>query len=177
MRPATPDDLPFVLGLFNRELGDPAYTLAGLERDLGDREVRIAVDPGAGAALSRLLIPEDIAYYEGFGELARRAFAEDPTGSLEALAVEPGARHRGVGTALVVESERWLLEAGARAVLVVGWDSGRPDSSLPLLRRLGYEESNRVERFYEEESRRAGWRCPVDGFPCRCPAILFASFS
>lgn len=176
MRPAKPEDLPYVLGLFNRELGDPTYTLEGLERDLEDPEVRILVEPGAGAALSRLLIPEDYAYYERFGELARRAFAADTAGSLEALAVDPDARRAGLGTALVEAAQGWFSEAGASSVLVVGWDSGRPDSSLPLLRRLGYEESPRVERFYEEESRRGGWTCPVDGFPCRCAAILFARF-
>jgi ribosomal protein S18 acetylase RimI-like enzyme len=176
MRPVTAVDLPYVLGLFNRELGDPVFTLAGLERDLEDPEVRILVEPGAGAALSRLLIPEDIAYYERFGDLAQRAFAAGAAGSLEALAVEPDARRSGLGTALVEASQSWFSEVGARSVLVVGWDSGRPDSSLPLLRRLEYEESPRIERFYEEESRRGGWTCPVDGLPCRCAAILFVKF-
>ncbi len=149
------------------------YSLAGLEADIADPEVVFLVEDGVGAVLGRLLIPEDLAYYERFGELAQRAFAAGQVGSIEALAVVPSERGRGIGRALVKSAAEWLFEAGSRSIAVVGWDSGRPDSSLPLLRSLGFEESARVERFYEEESRRDGWICPVDGNPCRCAAVLF----
>lgn len=153
------------------------YSLADLEADLADPEVVFLVEGRASAVLGRLLIPEDLAYYERFGELAQRAFAAGLVGSIEALAVAPAERHRGIGRALVEAAAEWLVEAGARAIVVVGWDSGRSDSSLPLLRSLGFEESGRVERFYEEESRRDGWICPVDGNPCRCAAVLFVRWA
>ncbi len=174
---ATEADLPAVVELFNRELGDPLYSYAGLRADLRDPEVAVFVARVdaivAGAALGRLLIPEDAGYYARFGELAARAFAAGTVGSLEALAVRPAARRRGLGRALVSAVERWLFDSGSAAVAVVGWDSGRSDSSLPLLRGLGYAESPRVERFYEAESRRDGWRCPVCGGVCVCAAVLF----
>lgn len=177
---AAATDLPGMLRLLNRELGDPLYSEAGLARDLDDPEAGLFVAGAAagaeGVALARLLVPGDIGYYERFGEAARLAFAAGMVGSLEALAVAPEARRRGLGSALVREAEAWLQAAGAAAVVVVGWDSGRPGSSLPMLRRLGYEESERVDEFYAEESERGGWTCPVDGRPCRCGAVLFVKF-
>lgn len=181
---AAAEDLPGMLRLLNRELGDPLYSEEGLARDLEDPEAGLfvagvaagAAGAAAGAAIARLLVPGDIGYYERFGEAARRAFAAGMVGSLEALAVAPEARRRGLGSALVREADAWLQAAGAAAVVVVGWDSGRPGSSLPMLRRLGYEESERVDEFYAEESERGGWTCPVDGRPCRCGAVLFVKF-
>jgi ribosomal protein S18 acetylase RimI-like enzyme len=170
---ASLEDLPGVVELFNRELGQSMYSLSDLEADLADPEVVILVEGDFAAVLGRLLIAEDFTYYERFGELARRAFDAGQVGSIEALAVAPAERRRGLGRALVEAAGDWLVKAGASAIVVVGWDSGRPDSSLPLLRSLGFEESGRVERFYEEESRRDGWICPVDGNPCRCAAVLF----
>jgi ribosomal protein S18 acetylase RimI-like enzyme len=170
-------DLPAVLELFDRELGRSIYSRADLEADLADPEVVFLVERGIAAALGRLLIPEDLAYYERFGELAQRAFAAGQVGSIEALAVAPSERRRGLGRALVETAAEWLFNAGASAIVVVGWDSGRPDSSLPLLRSLRFEESVRVERFYEEESRHDGWICPVDGNPCRCSAVLFVRWA
>ena len=177
VEPASAADLPDVLALLNRELGDPIYSLGSLQAVLEDETAALQVTrrPGriAGAALSRLMVPEDLGYYARFGNLATATFASGTDGSLEALAVQPEDRRRGLGRALVAAAETWMFEAGAAAVAVVGWDSGRPDSSLSLLRALGYEQSERVERFYEAESREAGWRCPVDGNPCLCGAVLF----
>lgn len=169
---AAPEDLPFTLELFNRELGDPLYSLSGLERDRTDPEAVILVARGEGAALGRLLVAEDFSYYERFGAVAVRAFKAGPPGSIEALAVVPAARGRGVGRRLLEAMEQRLFALRPRTVVAVGWDSGRA-SALPLFRKLGYEESARVDRFYEEESLRDGWRCPVDGTPCLCGAYLF----
>lgn len=169
---AAPEDLPFTLELFNRELGDPLYTPSGLERDRADPEAVILVARSEGAALGRLLIAEDFSYYERFGAVAVRAFEAGPPGSIEALAVVPAARGRGVGRSLLEAMEQRLFALRPRTVVAVGWDSGRA-SALPLFRKLGYEESARVDRFYEDESRRDGWRCPVDGTPCLCGAYLF----
>jgi GNAT superfamily N-acetyltransferase len=174
---ASTADLEDVLALFNRELGDPIYTIDSLRGVLDDptATLRVVRREGsiAGAALGRLLVPGDLDYYRRFGELAARAFDSGTVGSLEALAVKPEARRRGLGRALVSAVEAWLFEAGSAWVVVVGWDSGRPDSSLPLLRAMGHGESGRVDRFYEDESREVGWACPVCGVPCVCGAVLF----
>jgi GNAT superfamily N-acetyltransferase len=170
-------DLDEVLGLFNRELGDPLYSMASLRAVLDDPTATLVVTrldgQIAGAALGRLLVPGDLDYYLRFGDPVERAFKAGTVGSLEALAVAPAARHRGRGRALVGAVAAWLFGAGSASIVVVGWDSGRADSSLPLLRAMGYAESTRVDRFYEEESLEAGWSCPVCGVPCTCGAILF----
>jgi GNAT superfamily N-acetyltransferase len=174
---ASAADLDEVLGLFNRELGDPLYSMASLRAVLDDPTATLLVarldGQVAGAALGRLLVPGDLDYYLRFGDAAERAFEAGTVGSLEALAVAPTARHRGRGRALVDAVAAWLFGAGSASIVAVGWDSGRPDSSLPLLRAMGYAESTRVDRFYEEESLQAGWGCPVCGMPCTCGAVLF----
>src|SRR5919201_3759079 len=108
---ASSSELPAVLELFDRELGQSMYSFADLEADLADPEVVFLVQGGAAAVLGRMLIPEDLAYYQRFGELAQRAFAAGLVGSIEALAVAPSERRRGLGRTLVEAAAEWLFDA------------------------------------------------------------------
>ena len=161
--------------LLDRELGAGLYTAEGLLRDAADPTAGVWVADGttvAGATLSRLLVPADAAYYERFGPQATGIFG-GTVGSFEALAVEPAARRRGLGSQLTAVSLDWMREQGCDTAIAVSWRSGRPGSSVGLFRRLGFREGPTVERFYHAESVRDGWVCPVCRGPCVCPATLF----
>lgn len=162
-----------VTALLNREMGERLYQPEGLLRDATDPTALVLLaDDGAGAAVSRLLIAEDVAYYERFGPDATSLFA-GAVGSFEALAVDPAHRRRGLGAALTSASIEWMRDQGCDAIVTLSWISGRPDTSAPLFRRLGFQEGRTVDRFYYEESRRDGWTCPVCGGPCTCPAAFY----
>jgi len=163
--------------LLNRELGRDIYARGRLERDAADptAAVWIARNTGpkpVGAAVARLLIPEDAAYYERFGPEAVKLFT-GKVGSYEAVAVEPGFRRRGTGRILTEAGLEWMRRQGCDLAVTLAWLSGREDSSPHLFRRLGFREWETVERFYYEESLRDGWECPVCLGPCRCSATLF----
>jgi len=163
--------------ILNRELGRGIYALGRLSRDAADptAAVWIAREAGprpVGAAVARLLIPEDAAYYERFGPDAVRLFT-GTVGSYEAVAVEPGFRRRGTGRLLTEAGLEWMRRQGCDVAVTLAWLSGRSDSSPHLFRSLGFREWGTVTRFYYAESLRDGWECPVCRGPCRCPATLF----
>src|SRR5438132_12111663 len=161
--------------LLNGQLGDGLYTAEGLLADAADpwAAVMVAEAPGVlGAAVSRLLRPADLGYYERFGAEGRRLLG-GLAGSLEALAVEPAFRRRGTGALLAQASLSWMRARGCSVLVTLAWRSGRDDESLQLFRRLGFSEGTTVDRFYFEESLRDGWSCPVCGPGCTCPATLF----
>lgn len=161
--------------LLDRELGAGLYTAESLRNDAADPTAGVWVSDRttvAGATLSRLLVPADAGYYERFGPEATGLFGAT-VGSFEALAVEPAARRRGLGSRLTAVSLDWMREQGCDAAITVSWRSGRPDSSVGLFRRLGFREGPTVERFYHAASVRDGWLCPVCRCPCVCPATLF----
>ena len=164
--------------LLNRELGEEIYPGASLAvtADGGDRSALfVALSIGAesllGAAVVRILQAGDEQYYERFGESARR-YAVVGAASLEAMAVEPLARRRGIGRALIEARLGFAGSVGAGAAVAVSWLSGRESSSLTVFRALGFEESEAVPDFYLEESIRDGWTCPVCKKPCRCSAVF-----
>jgi len=174
-----------VVRLLNRALGDRLYRTRGLLSDAADPTAGVWLASGAsgagaadvtggtaGAAVARLLIPEDASYYERFGPDATALFAS-AVGSFEALAVDPAFRRRGIGEALTRASLAWMRRQGCDVAVTLSWLSGRPDSSPPLFRSLGFDEGRTVDRFYERESVEDDWSCPVCGQPCRCPATLF----
>lgn len=175
-----PDDLTSIVaaeGLLNRELGQGLYRPGRLARDAADltAAVWIAMEAAAepvGAAVARLLIPEDSGYYERFGPEAVELFT-DSVGSYEAVAVEPDFRRHGVGRLLTEDSLGWMRQQGCDVAVTLAWLSGSKDSSPELFRRLGFRQGPTVDRFYYEESLRDGWICPVCGGPCRCSAMLF----
>lgn len=166
-----------VAALLNRELGEGLYRPEWLLEDAASPTAGVWVTGApdlAGAAVARLLGRADSDYYEAFGAAGLDLFnGPAPVGSLEAVAVEPGARRHGAGSRLVTTSLEWMRGRGCSAAVTVSWQSGREGSSAGLFRRLGMREGPTVERFYHEESVRNGWACPVCGGPCSCAATLF----
>jgi GNAT superfamily N-acetyltransferase len=161
--------------LLNQELGAGQYWVDRLLSDAADPTAAVLLAgsrPLAGAAVARLLVPEDAEYYARFGAGATALFTSS-VGSLEALAVEPALRRRGVGGLLATACLDWMRSVGAETVITVSWQSGREDSSARIFHRLGFREGRTVERFYLEESQREGWTCPVCRGPCVCAATLY----
>ena len=163
--------------LLNGELGEPLYAAEAVVDAAGDETaiVMFVRQDGkvAAAGIARVLLAEDEAYYWPFGGAAQILFRDHTVGSLEALAVRSGNRRRGFGARLVTARVDWLGEHGCDRVVALSWLSGRPGTSAPLYRRLGFREGATVADFYFEESRRDGWLCPVCGTPCHCAAQLF----
>jgi ribosomal protein S18 acetylase RimI-like enzyme len=161
--------------LLNGELGERLYVVDYLLEDAANpaAAVLLAEQPQlVGAAVSRLLAATDAAYYDRFGREVRRLFAHR-VGSLEALAVEPPFRRRGIGSLLARASLDWMVAQGCGIAVTLAWESGRDGASAPLFRRLGFRQGATVERFYLEESLREGWACPVCGVGCTCSATLY----
>lgn len=164
-----------VAALLNGQLGDGLYSAEWLLADAADPRAAVMVAEAAGvlgAAVSRLLFPADLGYYDRFGPEARR-LQGGLAGSLEALAVDPAFRRRGAGALLTAASLSWMRAQGCNILVTLAWRSGRDDESLPLFRRLGFREGRTVDRFYFEESLRDGWSCSVCGPGCGCAATLF----
>jgi ribosomal protein S18 acetylase RimI-like enzyme len=161
--------------LLNRELGDGLYRPEWLLKDAADAAagVWVAGSPApVGAAVARIVASANSVYYRAFGPPALDQFA-GTVGSLEALAVEPASRRRGIGSRLTSARLDWMRARGCTAVVALSWRSGREGSSIGLFRKIGMAEGPTVERFYLDESLRDGWACPVCGGPCTCSATLF----
>ena len=168
--------VPALVALLNTNLGEGLYSTASLERDLADPTARVlsAHREGKllGGAVTRLLGPADVDYYERFGEPARALFVSGPIGSVEALAVSPAARRAGVGRKLLLDSLEWCREQGCRDVVAISWISGSTGSSAPLFAAAGFTMGETIEDFYLDDSLREGWGCPVCGAGCHCAGEL-----
>ncbi len=177
LRPGDAAGAAIARRLLDQGLGEGMYSVDGLLADAAEPTAGVwlarAGDAPAGAAVARLLVPEDAAYYGRFGPGATGLFG-GTVGSFEGLAVDPAFHRRGVGARLTRASLDWMRAQGCDAVVAIAWLSGRPDSSPPLFRHLGFREGPTVERFYAEESLQNDWSCPVCGQPCTCAATFFA---
>jgi len=177
LRPGDAAGAAIARRLLDQGLGEGMYSVDGLLADAAEPTAGVwlarAGDAPAGAAVARLLVPEDAAYYGRFGPGATGLFGRT-VGSFEGLAVDPAFHRRGVGARLTRASLDWMRAQGCDAVVAIAWLSGRPDSSPPLFRHLGFREGPTVERFYAEESLQNDWSCPVCGQPCTCAATFFA---
>lgn len=177
LRPGEDQHASEIRSLLNDELGEGLYEVETLLAAAADETAGVfyARCDGrlAAAAVARILVPEDIAYYLPFGSLVGDLFDRHLVGSLEALAVRPENRRRGLGAEMVRRRVGWLTERGCDRVVAVSWLSGRASASDTMFRRLGFSAATVVTNFYLEESRRDGWSCPVCGNPCRCSAQLF----
>ncbi|QOD05663.1 GNAT family N-acetyltransferase [Pseudarthrobacter sp. BIM B-2242] len=93
-------------------------------------------------------------------------------GELKASAVAPGARRRGIGTALVEARMDFLRGAGCSIVTVASWISTDPrSSSLGLLARHGFEPIVRIRGYWSKGSF-TEYPCPDCGLACLCSAMI-----
>ncbi len=127
LRPAVPDDAEIIATLFTDE-GYPAGP-----SDIVERLTRFASEH------SRVVVAEHDGAVLGFAALHAlpRFEHDDRIVRVLALVVDPGARERGVGHALMGEAERIGRELGA-AFIEVTAGHHRPDA-FRLYESLGYD--------------------------------------
>ena len=115
----------------------------GLAKSVEDDLAKLAARRGEVVGDGRL------GESETFAELSIRNYAEDcvtdRVGYLEGWYVEPGARRKGVGRALVEAAERW---ARAQGCLEFGSDALIDNEiSAAAHRALGFEETAQIRCF------------------------------
>jgi ribosomal protein S18 acetylase RimI-like enzyme len=76
------------------------------------------------------------------------------TGSVDGLWVEPPCRRRGIGSALLADAERELVQRGARLVQVIPDALDATDASPEYFRRL---ETWYFHRGYRRVGKRGDW--------------------
>jgi GNAT superfamily N-acetyltransferase len=176
VKPGDGARLAAALTLLNRTLGEQIFSPGRLAEATRDAEALLTVwDDGdvQGAAVARLLYPDDDAYYAGFGPAATALFRTHRVGSLEALAVMEDRRHQGIGRQLTLDQMSWLARQGCDVAVAVSWLSGGTGTSAGMYRDLGFQGTPAVADFYFAESVRDGWTCPSCQGPCHCAAAFF----
>jgi len=161
--------------ILNLCLAEHLYSRERLAAIAADEEaVLTAWDEGAvlGAAVARLLHPNDAGYYADFGAAATDLFRRHRIGSLEALAVDESQRHQGIGRRLTLEQMSWMARRGCDVAVAISWLSGGKGTSAGMYRDLGFQATPPVPDFYLAESALAGWTCPVCRGACRCAATF-----
>lgn len=105
-----------------RARDEDAAALAALATHLGypadEASMRARMNRIIGLGNYETLVAEDVGRIIGFaGMMLKWVYVEDaPRGEVLALVVDPAARGRGVGAALMAAAEAWLRDHGVRAV-------------------------------------------------------------
>jgi ribosomal protein S18 acetylase RimI-like enzyme len=92
----------------------------------------------------------------GFATLAVHRRGRRVIASLDAIAVEPEQRGRGVGKALLAGAERKAKAAGATELRLVTAEANL--AALDLFLRSGFAIHSRLERYYERGQNAVGMR-------------------
>lgn len=152
VRPAEPEDLPFVLGLVPRltEFGAPPWRpAAAIEADSAASLRRAVEEPGEDGAV---LVAEDPAG-ERFGVVHVEVEADYVTGEERAfvgdLIVAREAEGRGVARALMAAAEAWARARGLGSLTLYVFAGNR--RARELYARLGFlEDGVRLVRPLED---------------------------
>ncbi len=148
IRPATQDDIPAMVRL--EEMSFPGDRLSA-------RSLRRLVREGRAMCLVA----------EADGEMAGDAIALTRRGSrslrLYSVAVDPGFRKTGIGTALLAASEAWALSTGHDEIRL----EVREDNDAAIRRYLaaGYAVTGRKPDFYEDGAAATVMKKPLAGIP------------
>jgi len=94
-------------------------------------------------------------------------------GLLESVAVKPGYRGRRLGSILTEAVMGRLKQQGSDLILTLAWESGSKQSSSAMFKSLGFQPAATVDRYWYEDSKMLGYRCPQCGNPCECRATVF----
>ena len=148
VRPARPDDLPTARALIAAELANNPYAtrafeLVGAVDEEGEYHGFVAE---VGGQVVGVVV---------FGLVS----GSQGAGSIYAAAVDPHARRRGVGGALVQAASAALARLGARFVIVEVPDD--PAATAPFVELLvasGFAETARVPDLYRDGVALAFWR-------------------
>jgi GNAT superfamily N-acetyltransferase len=171
------DHIEQALNVLNEALGARSYSAAGLEQEIHDPRTYVlearAVDGALiGVASARVLAPDGLSIYAQFGE-GSRILDGHCVGSLNASAVVPAYRGRGLGSALARARLLWLEAQGCDMVVGLSWLSGLAHTSKPVFERYGFTAVGRSDEIYTRLSIEHDFDCPTCGYPCHCPGLLF----
>ena len=169
---------PRIVDLFDREIGEGIFA----PEDVLDSSIALAAfDQGAlvGAAIAEIctgrtvvdIFPDNQRWIAELLPFKPR----EKVGELQMLAVEPGARSRGIGRALLKARIDRLEAQGVKRLIAFAWTSEQGGCHAgPLLEEAGLRPLVTVERFYEAETLENGVGCPVCGHDgCRCAAVIY----
>jgi ribosomal protein S18 acetylase RimI-like enzyme len=104
---------------------------------------------------------------------ALRADSSGTLGVLQTIGVDPVLQRQGIATRLVTAALDELSALGADTCLSIAWKNGQAIPIGGVLERNGFSLCGQIDNFWEAESRRLGYVCPVCGTPCRCSAMLY----
>lgn len=129
-----------------------------------------------GVRLTKVLDDdEETEFQRSFaGHGVRLDLSGHRSGLLKSSAVRPEYRGKGIGGDLASHALDWLRSHGCTKALAVSWSPDSTQRSEPVLKRLGFEELARIERYWYDDSLENGYDCPSCGNVCSCTAILFS---
>jgi ribosomal protein S18 acetylase RimI-like enzyme len=188
-------DVTAVTGLLARSLGTGWFARGvvarfaaetGSDRGGGGRFGLVARDPDGGGLSGALLVsvetPDELpsSFLAGYEEIKNdpavlRLRRERAVGLISAIAVDEGARRRGVASQLLDAGLRALAARGIAACYAFAWTSARSGCHAGgVFARRGFAPVRRFEDAYAQFSVRNDCRCPFCGRPpCRCAAWLY----
>jgi [ribosomal protein S18]-alanine N-acetyltransferase len=133
-----PEDLGAVLAIAGASPEAPRWREA---------EFRAYLEPGPPGPLLRMaLVAEAEGRVAGFAAATLLLDGTENRCELDTMAVDPGARRRGVGTALLERVLAWAAENGARRMGLEVRASNA--AALMLYRRKGFAEEGRRRGYY-----------------------------
>lgn len=95
-------------------------------------------------------------------------------GHLEAVAVSPRFRGRGIATMLVDARLKWFATKTATGVMSFGWQSADGCHIRGVLESFDFREHGVVPDFWTESSKLNHYMCPACGSDCHCSAVIYA---
>lgn len=165
--------------LLTNSLGENLYSLDTL-RAIADAEDSalfgcMVGDILVGAAMVGTLKKSGREFYSPFGPDALALLDSHVVGVLRNSAVEAAYRGIGIGRALLSERLQWIKQTGCDYAVGLSWLHGKTRQSDRLYRAAGFTQVGPpVEFFFKSLSQSTGMNCPYCGFPCLCPAAMFA---
>lgn len=102
----------------------------------------------------------------------------DEVGMVASMATDSTETGKGIGTELLSECVNKLQTMGLNVLVMAGWKSEKGVHIGSLAKKLGFEEMLEIEKFWYEDSKANGYRCPSCGEPpCECSAVVFIMHS
>lgn len=95
-------------------------------------------------------------------------------GILKTVAIAENYQHRGIGSAIMEQVEKIFLKKGIHVIACVAWRHGNIENIGGVLHRNGYRSQFIIDKYWEEDSLKFGFSCPVCGdHGCVCAANIY----